>query len=126
QEADYQYDIFGNRLVESVWTSATGWVTTHFAYLDQNAWGDFDATNHLITRRVYLDGVDELFARETSTGSPAFYDLDRLGSVRLIQDISNNILDNLSYDAYGNVLSESNSSYNDRERFAGMEWIAAV
>jgi RHS repeat-associated protein len=49
-----------------------------------------------------------------------------LGSIRDIVNTSGTVLDHLSYDAYGNVLSESNSANGDKFKFDGMQFDAAI
>src|SRR5205823_3985904 len=110
----YTYDVFGNRLeqvVTLVGPSAT--TVTHFAYDGENVWADLDGSNTLLTRRFYLDGVDQLFARLAS-GATAWYLTDRLGSIRVITNAAGVEIDRLTYDAFGNVLTETNSAVGDR------------
>src|SRR5947209_14023582 len=47
---------------------------------------DLNGSNQLQMWRLYLDGVDQLFARISSTGTAAWYLSDRVGSVRDIVD----------------------------------------
>ena len=127
-EEDFTYDVFGNRLSETLSQSGSTTVT-RFAY-DQNgnAWADLNSSNQLVTRRIYLDGVDQLFARiDASTGNAFYYMTDEQGSVRAILNAAtNSIVDRIDYDAWGNVLNETAPSYGDRYKYTSREWNAAI
>jgi RHS repeat-associated protein len=45
-----------------------------------------------------------------------------LGSLRQVGQTSWTILDTLTFDSYGNILSETNSANGDRFKFTGREW----
>src|SRR5262249_7789020 len=121
-QATYVYDAMGDRLEKDVWTSSSGTTTaSRFAYLDQNAWADLDGSSTLQTRRLYLNGVDQLFARISSSGTAASSLTDRLGSVRDIADNTGAVQDHISYDGFGSVSSESNSSVGDRYKWTARE-----
>ena len=64
--------------------------------------------------------VDEVLARDTPSGGVAWYLPDRLGTVRDIIDNSGTVLDHIAYDAYGNILSQSNASGR------GSVWVRGV
>src|SRR5262249_280120 len=84
-------------------------------------------SNSLQTRRLYLDGVDQVFARITASGgAAAWYLPDRLGSIRDLTDATGAIQDHLNYDSFGNVLSESSPAFGDRYRFTGREFDSAT
>ncbi len=54
---------------------------------------------------------------------------DRLGSVRLVMDEAGEVVNQFSYDPYGNPIREafkSGTIYNSYHRFAGYKWDAAV
>lgn len=126
--ADYKYDVFGNRIekdVDADGAGSGGTTTQRFAYeggnVGGNVWADIDGSNQLVTRRLYLDGVDTLFARISSTGTAAWYLLDRLGSVRDMTDASGVVQDHISYDGFGKVTSETNPSFGDRYKWTERE-----
>jgi RHS repeat-associated protein len=127
-EEDFTYDVFGNRLSDTL-TQSGSTTVTRFAYdQDGNAWADLNSSNQLVTRRLYLNGVDQLFARiDASTGTGYFYMTDNQGSVRAILDAATNtIVDRIDYDAYGNILSETATSYGDRYKYTGGQFDSAT
>jgi RHS repeat-associated protein len=125
QQLTFKYDVFGNRLQKDVWTIQTGSASVQrFAYDQQhNAWTDLSASNALVTRRLYLDGMDALAARISASGDVAWYLTDRLGSVIGLADNGGNLIDQRTYDAFGNITSESEAFPNagDRYAFTGRE-----
>jgi RHS repeat-associated protein len=127
-EESFTYDVFSNRLSDTLTQSSTTTIT-RFAY-DQhgNAWADLNGSNQLVTRRFYRNGVDQLFARiDAATGQGYYYVTDNQGSVVDILDASTgSVVDRLGYDAYGNLLYESASAYGDRYKYTGREWDAAI
>jgi RHS repeat-associated protein len=120
-QATYVYDAFGQLLEEDAWTSGTGASTTRFGYNQGNVWVDLNSSNQLVTRRLYLDGVETEFARISSGGTVAWYLPDRSGSIRDIINNSGTVLDAINYDAFGNITSESSPSNGDRYKWDGGE-----
>ena len=85
-----QYDGFGNRLEEDVWTPSTGWTTTHYAYdawdpctpsgvgnENGKVWATLDGNNNLVMRYLNGDGLDQVFAQISAGGTVAWYLTDR-------------------------------------------------
>jgi RHS repeat-associated protein len=123
KELRFTYDVEGRRV--GVWVDADGAGTADqvwTVYDGANPYMDFDGTGQLQTRYLYGPGVDELFARIGAGEDPQWYLTDRLGSVRQIVDGSGTILDDIIYDSFGNVLSESNPLQGDRFKFTGREF----
>jgi len=130
-EADYEYDAFGNRTERIVDADGAGGgaaVTTKFA-IDQwnpakarpigtenaDVWGDAVGGGSLTTRYLRGDVVDQLLAR--IDGSTArWYVHDHLGSIRKVLDNSGVVKDAITYDAWGNILAETDA--NERGRYA--------
>jgi RHS repeat-associated protein len=130
----YVYDAFGNKIERDEWNGST--TTVQRYALDgwnpakQNVqgndnfdtWADLNSSNAITMRRGFGPAIDELMYREDSSGNVGWYLTDHLGSVRGITDGSGNPLTTLSYDAWGNVLSNSNSSQSDRYLRAGAQY----
>jgi RHS repeat-associated protein len=123
-QATYTYDALGNRLEQDVWTGPSPGTLTvaRYGYDGPNAWADLNGSNALQMRRLYLNGVDAVFARINSSGTAAWYLPDRLGSIRDITDNNTGaVIDHLNYDGFGNVTSESQQTNGDRFHWAGGE-----
>jgi RHS repeat-associated protein len=126
--ATYTYDINGNLLEEDEYTQTAGITTvTRHAYDGANAWADLSSTNTLEMRRIYLPGADQMLARVDSSGNLAWYGTDHLGSVRdVINAAGTMVLDQINYDAFGNVTSESSPTNGDAYKYAGYTWDAVT
>ena len=70
QEATYEYDALGNRIQEAVTTGGVTTVTNYAFDAAGNVWADLDGNNGdaLETRRLFLQGADEVFARIGEAG----------------------------------------------------------
>ena len=88
----------------------------------QNPYADFNGAGTLQERYLYGPAIDALLARTDSGGTTAWYLTDRLGTVRDIVNTSGTVIDHLSYDSFGKVLTESNSGNGDRFKFTGREY----
>jgi RHS repeat-associated protein len=122
-QATYVYDVLGNRIEMDVKVGSGTTTITRMAYDGLNAWEDLNGSNILQMRRMYLNGVDQLFARIDSGATTAWYLTDRLGSVRDIANNSTGVsVDHYIYDGYGQVTTESTPANGDRYRYTGREW----
>jgi RHS repeat-associated protein len=121
-DVTYDYDAFGNRIEEDVSGSSVTPSVTRFAYDGSNVWADLDGSDDLVTRRLFLNSVDSVTARISASGTVAWYLVDALGSVNALTDSTGAVNDRISYDAYGNILSETNPSASDRYLWTGREF----
>jgi RHS repeat-associated protein len=87
---------------------------------------DGNSTPNVLARRFYLDGVDQIFARDANPGANAtltYYLTDRLGSVRKLMNTSGAVVDTVTYaDSYGATPTDSAPSLGDRYKFTGREY----
>ena len=118
----YTYDVFDNRIQENASGSSVPTQVTRFAYDGQNVWADLDGNNNLVMRRLFLNTVDSVAARITASGTVSCYLPDRLGSINVLTDATGAVIDRITYDAYGNVISQTNPSASDRYMFTGREF----
>jgi RHS repeat-associated protein len=134
--ATYSYDAFGNRIKSDVtlnsaeavtkyamdgWDPATGTGTGNDNW---NVLADLTSTGSLKTRYLRGDAVDEVFAQLAYNGStftPNWYLTDVRGSVRDIIDNSDNLKDSITYDGFGKITAETNSSNRGRYAWTGRE-----
>jgi RHS repeat-associated protein len=79
-----------------------------------------------VTRRLFGPGVDEPIAREDASGNEGWYETDELGNVRGITSGTGTPLTTITYDGWGNVLSNSTSAQSDRYLKAGSQWDSAL
>jgi RHS repeat-associated protein len=140
-EVDYKYDVFGNRVEADVDPEGDGDTDAITRYaLDGwqsgrtpaggtdnaawNVWAELDGqnSNALSTRYLRGDVVDQIFAREDGSGNAYWTLTDRLGSVRDVADNTGLVKDTLSYDAYGNIISETASASRGNYAWTGREF----
>ncbi len=130
QSATFQYDVFGNRVEEDDYNVSTQVTTvTKFAYdAVGNIWADLNSSNQLVDRRLFVDvnGQTQPFARIDSSGNVSWYLADHLGSVRLITDNSAAVIDQIDYDAWGNITNETNAANGDRYKYASGQYDAVL
>ena len=119
--ATYTYDALGRRIGIDDGGTQT-WTVYNGKTADDNPYSDFNSSGGLKTR--YVDGlaVDELLARTDSSGNVAWYLTDQLGSVAEIDSKTGSVLDQIIYDPYGNIVTQTNATNGDRFMFAGMEY----
>jgi RHS repeat-associated protein len=115
----FTYDVWDRRIGKSVTGAVITTVWT--AYDGDNPYADFDGNGHLTNRYLYGNMVDELFARYNGT-TISWYIQDRLGSVREVLQANGTVLDDIIYDSFGNILTETLSRTADRFKFTGREW----
>jgi RHS repeat-associated protein len=115
----FTYDVNNNLIGETVNGVQQRWTVYDGAnpYLDLTASGQ-------VSERYITDptGLDTFWARVNSSGVADWYVTDALGSVRDIVSPTGTVLDTLTYDAYGSILSESSPSNGDRFKYAGGQY----
>jgi RHS repeat-associated protein len=134
QEVDYKYDAYGNVLEKDVDSNGDGvidsvqrdaydaWDPAKPAPVGNENWdvlAELDGNNHLTTRYLRGDVVDQVFGRQNASGLVYWTLTDRLGSARDVTDASGVVKDKLAYDGYGNITSETNATYRGLYTWAG-------
>jgi RHS repeat-associated protein len=122
--ATYTYNALGQRIgIKDNGTQT--WTVYNGNSADANPYADFSSSGSLQTR--YLDGlaVDQIFGQTSSSGSTEWYLTDQLGSVVAIASTSA-VLDQITYDPFGNIVTQTNATDAVRFGFAGMEYDSAT
>jgi RHS repeat-associated protein len=81
---------------------------------------DFNGSGQLQQR--YLtnpNGLNQFYGQVSASGTTEWYMTDMLGSVRQVVSTSGSVLDAITYDPYGNLHTQTNSTYQTRFGFAG-------
>ena len=121
----YTYDALGRQI--GVDTNGTQrWTVFNGSSVDANPYADYTGSGTLSMRYLYGPAVDQILARTDPNANTAWYLTDQLGSVWNVVSSSGTVLDAITYDAYGNILSETSPSNGDRFKFAGMQYDAAT
>ena len=77
----------------------------------------YDGSDNLIMRFQYADGrIPYAMIR---SGSTYYMTYDQVGSLRLVADANGNVVKRIDYDSFGNVISDTDSSFEIPFGFAG-------
>jgi RHS repeat-associated protein len=114
------YDVFGNRIAET--DTLGGTTTTKMVYTpDGTLYADLNSTGTVQTRYLAGNGPNDWMARVDSSGVEWLL-TDHLGSIRDVVNNAGTVLDAISYDAFGNILSgETDAGARGRLGFQGGE-----
>lgn len=110
----YQHNAFGNRVAKLL----DGVITEKYLWLDKTTLlATYDATGTLKQRFHYTDGhTPNSF---TQSGQTYYIVTDHLGSPRAITDTNGTVLRKISYDSFGNIITDSNPALDIPFGFAG-------
>jgi RHS repeat-associated protein len=125
-QESFTYDVFGNILATSLSTNGGSPVVTHYVYNDSTLWATTDASNGPEDFYLTGDQADQYFAQYDATNGAAWYLTNNLGSICTTMDNSGAAIDNIIYDAWGNITSQSNPSQQPLPGFTGLITIAAL
>jgi RHS repeat-associated protein len=111
----FTYDVFRNQIGQDLngtqqWTVFDG----------SNPYMQFNGSGQLQER--YLtnpDGLNEFYGQVSASGTTEWYLTDNLGSVRQVVSTGGSVLDALTYEPYGNLFTQMNSTYQPRFGYAG-------
>jgi RHS repeat-associated protein len=111
---DYVHDPIGRRIAKKV----NGVVTEKYLWQGfTRLLAVYDAADNLITRFQYAD--DRMPVTMTGGGSTYYLAFDQVGSLRAVADASGNVIKRINYDAFGNVIVNTNPSFAVPLGFAG-------
>ncbi|NJL52737.1 MAG: RHS repeat protein [Hydrococcus sp. SU_1_0] len=124
--ADYTYDVFDNRIAKSVDADGDGVAEVEERYVLD---GDhialtFDGEGHQTERFLHGTQIDQVLAQENADGEVLWALTDNQGSVRVVLDDEGNIVNQISYDAFGNITLETHPEVNFRFSYTGREFDA--
>jgi RHS repeat-associated protein len=119
-QARYAYDPFGRRIQKRL-VSAQGQETLRrYVYDREDILFELDGSNTVLTQFLHGPGIDEPLTL-VRNGETYRYHADALGSIIVITDRNNTIVQRYSYDAYGN-LSASNPDFRQPYAYTGREY----
>ncbi|MDY6953784.1 MAG: RHS repeat-associated core domain-containing protein, partial [Thermodesulfobacteriota bacterium] len=113
-EIEYVHDPLGRRIAKKV-----GGIVAE-KYLWQGLTrllAVYDAGDNLIMRFEYAD--DRMPVAMTKDGSTYYLAYDQVGSLKLVADESANVVKTIEYDSFGNILNDTNPSFEIPFGFAG-------
>jgi len=77
----------------------------------------YDGSNNLIMRFEYAD--DRMPVAMTRGGATYYLTDDQVGSLRVVADSAGNVVKRIDYDSFGNIIDDTNPSFNIPFGFAG-------
>jgi len=112
---EYVYDGLGRRIEKNV-----GGTITRYVYDLEDILFEYNGSNTITARYTHGPGIDDPIALERG-GQSYFYHTDGLGSITHITDSSKQTIAGYTYDAFGNITSQSGSLANPYT-FTGREY----
>jgi RHS repeat-associated protein len=110
----YQHNALGNRVAKLI----DGSVVEKYLWLDKTTLlAIYDQNDNLKQRFEY--GLGHTPVKFTQNSTTYYITSDHLGSPRTITDESGSVIKALDYDSFGNVISDSNESFEIPFGFAG-------
>ena len=102
----YTYDGLGRRVEKNV-----NGTITRYVYDLEDILLEYDESNNITARYTHGSGIDDIIGMERE-GESYFYHTDGLGSITQISDSSNQTVASYTYDAFGNIASQTGSLIN--------------
>ncbi|MBL8823222.1 MAG: tandem-95 repeat protein [Planctomycetia bacterium] len=115
----YRYDALDRRFAQ-----INNGTTVFTSFNDLNVWADYAADGQVLARYLTGSELDQMLARYRPGTGVVWYLSDSLGSVRDMVSSDGTLLNRITYDSFGNVLSQTNPSASDRFLFTGREYNA--
>ncbi|WP_186376321.1 RHS repeat-associated core domain-containing protein, partial [Hyella patelloides] len=123
--SEYTYDVYNRRIAKSVDADGDGAGVAEverFVYDGDHIALTFDGEGNQTERFLHGAGIDQVLAQENASGDEVLWALtDNQGSVKLVTDNDGNIVNQITYDAFGNITLETDSSVSFRFSYTGRE-----
>lgn len=127
QVVAFEYDALDRRISVAVDADGDGPLSlarTAFVHDGEHLWAELASDGAVIARYLHGDILDQVLALYTPSEGVAWYLTDEIGTVHDVVDCSASLLNHIDYDAFGDVLTESDAGVGRRFRFAGRDWDA--
>jgi RHS repeat-associated protein len=124
EQIEYTYDVYDRRITKSVDTDGNGVKLAEverYVHDGENLALVFDGNGNLTERFLYGVVVDQVLAQDKGNGAVLWGLADNQGSIRLVTDNNGNVVNEITYDAFGNVVLESNGNVEFRFGYTGRE-----
>ncbi len=111
---EYLHDPSGRRIAAKV----NGQITEKYRWQGlTRLLAIYDASDNLLVRFQYADG--RMPISKTSGGSTYYLTYDQIGSLRAVTDATGNVIKRIDYDAFGNIITDTNPAFHLMLGFAG-------
>ena len=122
--SDYTYDVFDNRIGKSVDADGSGAgsaIVERYVLDGDHIALTFDGSGNMTERFLHGLQIDSVLAQENAGGEVLWALADNQGSARILLDNQGNVVNEISYDAFGNITLETNDNVNFRGLYTGRE-----
>ncbi len=110
----YEHDPMGRPIAKKV----NGVVVEKYLWAGRTTLlATYDGNGNLTARFIYADG--RMPVSMTSGGQTYYLAYDQVGSLRTVTDSISNVVKQLDYDSFGNILSDTNPTFSVPFGFAG-------
>ena len=111
---EYLHDPLGRRIAKSV----NGVITEKYLWQGlTRLLAVYDSSDNLVMRFLYADGRMPVAMEK---GAAVYYlSYDQVGSLRVVADGSGNVVKRIDYDSFGNIITDTNASFEIPFGFAG-------
>jgi len=111
---EYIHDPYGRRIAKAINGTITekylwGGLTTLLAV--------YDGSDNLLMRFEHAD--DRMPVLMVKGASTYYLTYNQIGTLKIISDLSGNVIKKIDYDSFGNIVDDTNSSFEIPFRFAG-------
>ena len=111
---EYVHDPLGRRIAKKV----NGDITEKYLWQGlTRLLAVYDGADNLLMRFLYAD--DRMPAAMEQGGSTYYLTYDQVGSLRVVADGSGNVVKRIDYDSFGNIIDDTNLSFEVSIGFAG-------
>ena len=124
KSVEYTYDVYDRRIAKSVDSDGDGAATAteeRYVYDGEHIALVFDGEGNQVSRYLHGPQIDQVLAEETADGEVRWALSDHQGSVRDVIDSEGTVLNHITYDSYGQVISETNPEVDFRFGYTGRE-----
>jgi RHS repeat-associated protein len=112
----FTYDVFNNRIAVSL----NGTPQLYTVYDGANPYLDFNGSGQLTERYLYNpNALSQFYGQVSASGNVQWFLTDNIHSIRQVVSASGSVLDLITYDPYGNILSQTNAANAPRFLYAG-------
>jgi RHS repeat-associated protein len=123
--SEFTYDAFDRRISKTVDADGSGpsaAETITFGWNGNDIWLDGDASGNVSARYFSGPEIDDLIARHRPSDGLAWYLTDQVGSITALVNSAGQVINQVTYDSFGNVLTQTNPAASDRYLFTGREY----
>ena len=111
---EYLHDPLGRRIAKKV----NGTITEKYLWQGlTKLLAVYDGNDNLMLRFEYADG--RMPVAMTGNGTTCYLAYDQVGSLRIIGDSTGNVVKQIDYDSFGNIINDSNPAFRIPFGFAG-------